>query len=76
MSEMEWLKIFADNLVYHLQTTGMSQSELARAAGLEQGSISRYASARQMPGIKALINIANVLGITMDELMDFGSMIY
>lgn len=76
MSEMEWLQIFANNLAYHLQTIGMSQSEFAKAAGLEQGSISRYVSARQMPGIKAIINIANVLGISIDELIDFGSTIY
>lgn len=76
MSEMEWLQIFANNLAYHLQATGMSQSEFAKMAGLEQGSISRYVSARQMPGIKAIINIANTLGITIDELIDFGSTIY
>lgn len=76
MSEMEWLRIFGNNLAYHLQTIGMSQSEFARAAGLEQGSISRYINASQMPGIKAIINIANALGISIDELIDFGSMIY
>lgn len=76
MSEMEWLKIFANNLVYYLQENGMSQSELARMSGLEQGSISRYASAQQMPGVKAIINIANALGVSTDDLIDFGSMIY
>lgn len=76
MSEMEWLRIFGNNLAYHLQTIGMSQSEFARAAGLEQGSISRYINASQMPGIKAIINIANALGISIDELIDFGSTIY
>ena len=76
MTEMEWLQIFGNNLAYHLQATGMSQSELAKAAGLEQGSISRYIGARQMPGIKAIINIANVLGISIDEFIDFGSVIY
>lgn len=76
MSEMEWLKIFANNLQYHLQQTGLSQAELANRTGLTQASISRYAAALQMPGIMAIINIANVLGITTDELIDFGSMIY
>lgn len=75
MSEMEWLNIFANNLVYYMESHGISQSELAKMAGLEQGSISRYASARQMPGIKALINMANVFGVSLDEFMDFGSMI-
>ncbi len=76
MSEMEWLRIFASNLTYYLQMHGMSQSELAKRAMLEQGSISRYASASQMPGIKAVVNIANALGVSVDELINFDSMLY
>lgn len=76
MSEMEWLRIFANNLVYYLDTHGISQSELARRSGLEQGSISRYVNATQMPGIKAIINIANSLGVTVDDLVNFDDMIY
>jgi transcriptional regulator with XRE-family HTH domain len=76
MSETEWLKIFGDNLVYHLQNVGMTQEQLANATGLTQASISRYAAGRQLPGIRAIVNIANVLGITVDELVDFGSMVW
>lgn len=76
MSEMEWLRIFANNLRYYLDTHGISQNELAKRACLEQGSISRYVSATQMPGIKAAINIANALGVTVDELINFDDMIY
>ena len=76
MSEMEWLKIFANNLQYYLEQHGMSQSELAIKSGIDQGSISRYIGARQMPGIKAIINLANVFGVTVDEFIDFGAMIY
>ena len=76
MSEMEWLRIFANNLIYYLETHGMSQNELARRSGLEQGSISRYAAALQMPGIKAVVNIALALGVTVDELINFDDMIY
>ena len=76
MSEMEWLQIFANNLGYYLETYGLSQNELAKRAGLEQGSISRYASATQMPGIKAVVNIANALRISVDELINFDNMIY
>ena len=76
MSEMEWLRIFGNNLQYLLEQAGMSQRMLAVKTGLEQGSISRYVRAEQMPGIKAIINIANVLGLTVDELIDFGYMIH
>jgi transcriptional regulator with XRE-family HTH domain len=76
MSEMEWLRIFANNLNYYLEAYGLSQNELAKRAGLEQGSISRYVSATQMPGIKAVVNIANALRISVDELINFDDMIY
>jgi transcriptional regulator with XRE-family HTH domain len=76
MSEMEWLRIFGGNLQYLMGQHGMSQRGLAEAANLTQASISRYICAQQMPGPKALINIANALGISLDELMDFGDVIY
>lgn len=76
MSEMEWLRIFANNLAYYLEMHGISQNELAKRSGLEQGSISRYANASQMPGIKAVVNIANALGVSVDELINFDDMIY
>lgn len=76
MSEMEWLRIFAGNLGYYLDMHGISQNELAKRSGLEQGSISRYMSASQMPGIKAVVNIAHALGVSVDELINFDSMIY
>lgn len=76
MSEMEWLRTFASNLNYYLQMHGISQNELSRRSGLDQASISRYANASQMPGIKAIINIANALCVSVDELINFDSMIY
>lgn len=75
MSEMVWLRTFANNLVYLMQGAGMTQEMLARATGLTQATISRYMTATQMPGIRAVINIARVLGVTTDELIDFGYMI-
>lgn len=75
MSETYWMQTFGNNLVYFMQQAGMTQEELARATGLTQASISRYAAGLQMPGIRAIINLANVLGVTTDELIDFGDMI-
>lgn len=76
MSEMEWLRIFANNLQYLMSQAGMSQRVLAAKTGLEQGSISRYTNAQQMPGIKAIVNIANALGCSTDDLIDFGYTIH
>ena len=75
MSESYWMQTFGNNLNYFMEQANMTQEELARATGLTQASISRYASGRQMPGVRAIINIANALGVTTDELIDFGDMI-
>jgi transcriptional regulator with XRE-family HTH domain len=75
MSETYWMQTFGNNLNYFMQQTGMSQEGLARATGLTQASISRYAAGIQMPGVRAIINIAHVLGVTVDDLIDFGDMI-
>lgn len=76
MSEMEWLRIFAGNLDYWLTSTGMSQHDLAKVTGLDQSAISRYANAQRMPTIRAIVNIANALGCSMDDLIDFGDTIH
>lgn len=75
MSETYWLKTFGNNLIYFMQQAGMTQEELANATGLTQASISRYAAGIQMPGVRAIVNIANVLGVSTDDLIDFGDMI-
>ena len=71
MTEMEWMRIFGQNLEYLLQQNRMSQNELAQRTGLTQASISRYVSGRQAPGFRAIVNIAAVLGITCDDLINF-----
>ena len=76
MSELEWLDIFGDNLVSLLKDARMSQRELADAAGLSEATISSYIRKRKMPSIRAVVNIAYVFGISMDELIDFGDMVH
>lgn len=75
MNELDWLDIFGDNLVSLLRDARMSQRELADATGLSEGTISSYINKRKMPGLKAIINIAYALDISIDELIDFGEMI-
>ena len=75
MSETIWMKTFGNNLIYFMQQAGMTQEGLANATGLTQASISRYAAGLQMPGVRAIINLANVLGVSTDDLIDFGDMI-
>lgn len=75
MSETVWMKTFGNNLIYFMQQAGMTQEQLAMATGLTQASISRYAAGLQMPGVRAIVNLANVLGVSVDDLIDFGDMI-
>lgn len=71
MTEREWLENFSENLIEWLEETQMTQRELADAAGLSESSVSDYVHGRKLPGVKALTNIAYVLDVTFDELMDF-----
>lgn len=75
MSELEWLDIFAGNLAEILWDIGMTQKELAELTGLSEGTISKYLTRQQMPGVKALVNIGYALNIDLNELIDFGDRI-
>lgn len=75
MSEIEWLNIFGDNLAEILHEYRMTQRELADAAGLAESSVSQYIHKQKIPSLKAIINIADALDMTVDELIDFGDRI-
>lgn len=75
MSEVEWLDIFGDNLRDLLSDYCLTQRELADETGLSEGTISNYINKRQMPGIKAIINIAEALEMSIDDLIFFGEKI-
>ena len=75
MSELEWLDIFADNLIEMLDETGMSQRDLAEATGISEASISGYIRRRKVPGVKAILNIAYALDCSITDLIDFGDTI-
>lgn len=75
MTEAEWLDIFSDNLIDMLNEQGYSQEELAYESNLSQSTISKYINKKQMPSLKAIINIAYALDCSIDELIDFGEKI-
>ena len=76
MSEIEWLRIFGDNLAEILHEYRMTQRELADAAGLSESTISQYIHKQKIPSLKAIINIAHALDISVDELIDFGDRVW
>lgn len=75
MTEQEWMKRFASNLLLTLDEYGMTQRELSDASGISEGTISKYVNAIQMPSLIALINISYVFGCSVEELIDFGEKI-
>ncbi len=75
MSEMQWLAIFAGNLIDIMEERGYNQEQLAEASGITQASISRYIRKKQMPSVKAIINIAYAMDCDVNELIDFGDTI-
>ena len=76
MSELEWLDIFGDNLVSLLQETNMTRRELAEEIDVSEAMVSYYINKRKMPSFKILLRMAYVFGISLDELADFGEVVY
>lgn len=72
MSELEWLNEFGDKLKEQLDEFDMSQKELAKEANLAESTISYYIQKQKMPSIRSVINICWVLGIEIDDLINFG----
>lgn len=73
MSEQEWIEIFGDNLQSILEEYGLSQRDLADEIGVSESTISKYIHKKQMPNIKAIVNMVYALDIEFDDLIDFGS---
>lgn len=71
MTQLEWRTIFGDNLATIMQEQGVTQSKLAKDAGLSVSRINDYINKRATPTIFAIINIAYALDMEISELVDF-----
>lgn len=76
MTEMEWRKIFKDRLIFMMRRANITQCELAEKSGVSQPAISCYMAGRKTPNVKAVVNLAYVLGCTIEDLVDFGEHVY
>ena len=72
MSETEWLWMFSTNLTRMVYEAKLTQRDLAELSGISEATISKYLRGHQMPGVKAILNIAYVLNCNTDDLIDFG----
>jgi len=49
--------------------TGMRQEDLAEACNCSHSHIGHIENARGIPSLEMVVNIANALGVTMDQLL-------
>lgn len=75
MTQEEWKRIFANNLLDILEERGMSQRQLAIDSGVSTGMISEYINGIRMPGLAAVINMAYALDVDVGEFVDFNERI-
>lgn len=60
---------FALNLRRRAEQLGISNAEVARRAGLSDRRYGNYVSGVREPDLSTLVRIADVLGISVDELL-------
>ena len=60
---------FGQRLVALRQAKGLTQVQLAKAAGMSQRAISYYETEAEFPPAPALITLASVLAVSTDELL-------
>ena len=58
-----------DRIARLMKAKNLSQKEFAQAIESTEASVSRYLSNAREPGAKVLVKIANVLGVTVDEIV-------
>jgi len=50
--------------------SGMTQEELAQQLGLAKSTIAHYESGRREPDTKTIVKMANIFGVTTDEMLN------
>lgn len=63
------MSIFGDNLRARRLALGMTQTELARRAGIGRTNIPRIEAGKYEPQVSDAGRLAKVLGVTVDELL-------
>lgn len=63
--------MFKDNLTELRKYNNMSQEELASRIGVTRQTLSKYETGESLPDIEKCNAIAEVFGITMDDLVNY-----
>lgn len=75
MTEVEWMKIFGQNLADIMKEQGYTQKDLAEATNLSTSAISNYVRGTQIPTLRAIINMTYELNQDLNFFIDFGDRI-
>lgn len=67
--EKRWMKSFGVRLSEAMKNRGIGQAELARVSGVSQGTISKYLAGAVSPKAYHLKNIAESLGVYVEDLL-------
>lgn len=59
----------SERIKMFMKEKGLSQKELAKLSGITEASMSKYLSGERTPRIDVIVNLANALQITTDELI-------
>jgi transcriptional regulator with XRE-family HTH domain len=61
-------KTISQNLSQVRTARGLSQSDLAKSAGLMPSAIAHFESGRRLPSCENLLKLSNALEVSIDEL--------
>lgn len=64
---------FGRNLMIALFDRKMTQTQLAEKIGVTQAAVNYYISEKRTPTLELCVKIADVLGMSLDELVRDGS---
>lgn len=65
--------MFCDNLISLRKLNGLSQEALAAQLGISRQMLSRYESGQSLPDIDKCRALADIFGVTIDDLVSFDS---
>jgi transcriptional regulator with XRE-family HTH domain len=61
--------IITENLKREIETSGKSKSEIARAIGVSNPTVSQYLSGRAQPTLATLSRLCNFIDCSADEIL-------
>lgn len=62
-------KVFCNNLTFYRKKKGISQIELGVLLNKDRSNISRYESGQTLPDIEILLELCNILGVSLNTIL-------